>query len=366
MNIAFYATMKSPDHPVPSGDRLMARLLMQALGGIASTLRLASEFRAYTATPDDQVLAGKKQTAEAEADRLISEWNAEGWRPHVWFSYHPYYKAPDWIGPIVADYFSCPIVTVEASFSERRAQDDWAPWQAENVAGLRQAACHLYMTERDRIGLARLPGLQGELVHLPPFIDTTDFVGARNQAMSPEHVRLVTVAMMRPDVKLASYQFLAKALTHLQDCSWTLDIVGDGEARQQVETAFGPVGPDRVTWHGKLDQADVRRVLQQSDVFVWPGFGEAYGLAYLEAQASGLPVLAQRCAGVPEVVIDGETGRLVGENDLASYSEALRELLSDRDLIRRLGRQAREFVLSQRTLTAAQARISAALRGLAG
>lgn len=354
MNIAFYATMKSPHHPVPSGDRLMSRLLMQALGGITDALRLASSFRAYSRVPDNDLLAERKKLARAEADRLIAEWTSEGWRPDVWISYHPYYKAPDWIGPVVAEHFSCALMTVEASFAARRATDAWSRWHAENLTGLQRAACHFYMTERDRAGLAETPGLDADLVHLPPFIDTSRFAQPVDRTSIQGPLRLVTVAMMRRDVKLTSYEFLARALADAQDVPWTLDIVGDGDARSEVGRAFSSIDPRRITWHGRLDQDGVRNVLQRCELFAWPGFGEAYGLAYLEAQAAGLPVLAQRSAGVPEVVVHGETGLLVPENDLVAFTAAIRELMVDRTRIQQLGLRAREFVLSERNQEAAR------------
>ena len=61
-------------------------------------------------------------------------------------------------------------------------------------------------------------------------------------------------------------------------------------------------------------------------LYVWPGCGEAYGLAYLEAQAAGLPVVAQDIAGVPDVVRDGETGVLTPAGDAAAFADAIATL----------------------------------------
>ena len=63
--------------------------------------------------------------------------------------------------------------------------------------------------------------------------------------------------MMRADVKLESYRFLAKALAPLDGLDWTLDIVGDGAARTEVERAFPGFYDGRVTWHGELDWPQV-------------------------------------------------------------------------------------------------------------
>ena len=120
----------------------------------------------------------------------------------------------------------------------------------------------------------------------------------------------MTVAMMRPGAKLASYQLLGDALTILRHRNWHLDIIGDGNARSAVEAAFAELPAEKIRWHGRLDAPAVRQILTEGDIFVWPGIDEAFGMAYLEAQAVGLPVVALRTAGVPEVVRDGETGCL--------------------------------------------------------
>ncbi|MCY1251314.1 D-inositol-3-phosphate glycosyltransferase [compost metagenome] len=90
---------------------------------------------------------------------------------------------------------------------------------------------------------------------------------------------------------------------------------------------------------------------------MWPGCGEAYGLAYLEAQAAGLPVVAQRTAGVPEVVRDGETGLLTRDGDIGAYAAAMRDLIEDPAGRKRLGAAARRFVHEERSFPAAARRL---------
>ena len=102
--------------------------------------------------------------------------------------------------------------------------------------------------------------------------------------------------MMRHGDKLDSYRLLAASLAMLSDLDWSLDIVGDGEARGEVAAALAPLGP-RVRWRGALDEAGVADALANSDLFVWPAINEAFGMALLEAQASGLPVVAGASGG---------------------------------------------------------------------
>src|SRR5262245_44387783 len=102
--VAFYAPMKPPDHPVPSGDRQMARLLMMALAEAGYDVRIASRLSSFSRDPDDTLRRGLVERAEAQRAARIAAWSppTADWRPAAWMTYHPYYKAPDWIGPAVA------------------------------------------------------------------------------------------------------------------------------------------------------------------------------------------------------------------------------------------------------------------------
>ncbi len=359
MKIAFYAPLKSPDHPVPSGDRLMAQQLLQALELAGHQVDIASRFRAYCGTPEVPQERGVK--AESEIRRIAKDWADRG-APDLWFCYHPYYKAPDLLGPALCQQFSRPYVTVETSYSRRRNIGDWQAAQDLVLAGIGQASVNICLTDRDRRGIQDVAP-QARLAHLPPFIDPQAFLALEPQ---PQKYRLVTVAMMRPGDKLESYRALAAALSRLTSVDWTLDIVGDGPARAEVEAAFSAIPLGRVNWLGQKTKDEIAAILSTSAVYVWPGHGEAYGLAYLEAQAAGIPVIAQRVAGVPEVVEDLRTGLLVAPDDDLAFAEAIARLLSDEALRQHLGRNAREFVGEERSLEAAASRLHSILQACRG
>src|SRR5262245_27549712 len=111
MRIAFYAPLKAPDHPVPSGDRQMARLLISALRSLGHEVEIASRLRAFLASPDSSAMSDLESEARAEIRRRERQWTAA--KPDLWFTYHPYYKAPDLIGPDLAKRFALPYVTAE-------------------------------------------------------------------------------------------------------------------------------------------------------------------------------------------------------------------------------------------------------------
>lgn len=352
MRIAFYAPLKPPDHPVVSGDREMARLLIRALQAAGHEVETASRLRAWLPQPDETRLDALRSEAQAEAGRIAAAWR-NGPRPDLWFTYHPYYKSPDLIGPLLAADFSIPYVTAEASLSARRDLGAWTEAQAHVARSVRQAAVNFCFTRRDHDGLgAAVP--DAALAMLPPFIDPTPFAGAGG----PDTSRLVAVAMMRPGDKLDSYRMLAQALRLVEETGWTLSIVGDGPARDEVRRLFDGFAPGRIVWHDRLEKEEVANVLAGGAIHVWPGCGEAFGLAYLEAQAAGLPVVAQETAGVPDVVRNGETGLLTPAGDIEAFAAAIDRLLHDDALRRKLGGQARRFVQAERSLEAAASRLA--------
>ncbi len=345
MKIAFYAPLKSPSHPVPSGDRLMARLLIEAMRHAGHIVFAASELRSFTAAADDPADADIRAAALEEIERLSALWQAQG-APDVWFAYHPYYKTPDLIGPALCRRFGLAYVTAEASYSRRRNLGQWARAQAEVLEAVRLAAVNFCFTARDRQGLEQVAP-EARFAALAPFLDTAPFAAVTPH---PRPGQLIAVAMMRPGDKMASFSMLADALDRIADEDWTLSIVGDGKMRGELERRFAGFGPERIRFQGERSADEIVSLLGDSALYVWPGCGEAYGLAYLEAQAAGLPVVAQATGGVPEVVRAGVTGLLTPEGDVAAYAAAVRRLLRDDALRREMAGAARAFVLGERSL----------------
>ncbi|RWX19673.1 glycosyltransferase [Rhizobium hidalgonense] len=358
MRVAFYAPMKSPNHPVPSGDRLMARLLIRALEIAGHEVEVISEFRSYAATPE--AAAALEPAIRAELQRLREKW-ASGPRPELWFCYHPYYKSPDYFGPVISAEFAIPYVTAEASYAAKRDRTGWAAQQTLVGEAILQAAVNISFTERDQAGLsAAFP--QARLARLKPFIDTALF---ESLSPAPDPRRLMTVAMMRAGDKMESYAMLAKALRLIEDRPWTFAVIGDGPMRHEVQALFADLSAGRFEWLGERNAAEIAGLLGRGGLYVWPGCGEAYGLAYLEAQAAGLPVVAQQTAGVPAVVEAGVTGLLTRDGDVAAYAAAVAALLDDGERRDAMGQAARRFVLEERSLATAAERLDGILQGYA-
>ena len=343
----------------------MARLLVKALQAAGYDVRIASNLRSYSNDPDPGIYQDLKAAALLEASNLAEAWSEAGadWRPDCWFTYHPYYKSPDWIGPEVCARLGIPYVTAEASYAPKRDVGPWAPWQADVISAVRVASANFCFTVRDRQGLEQLGDLPGPLIDLPPFLDPPPIPPrlARSSTAAP---RLAVAAMMRPGDKLASYVALSQTLQTVLELPLRLAVIGDGEARADVLKAFSPIPPDRIDWLGELEPEAVLDVLSACDIYVWPGIGEAYGMAYLEAQAMGLPVVAQDTGGVSAVVQAGMTGLLTPEGDLGAFAAAVRQLLLEPGMRNQMGHAATRFVREQRNVAMAAAVLRNALSSL--
>ena len=159
-------------------------------------------------------------------------------------------------------------------------------------------------------------------------------------------------------------RIMAAALGQVARQPWTLDIVGDGEAREEVERLFAPFG-NRFRLHGQIERrVELQALYEKADLFVWPAVNEAYGMVLLEAQSFGCPVAAGDFGGVSSVVRHGQTGLLTSPGDAADFARAVSGLLADRERCRLLGEAARRFVREERDIDQAAGRLRAALNSL--
>src|SRR5690606_7878958 len=224
--VAFYAPLKPPDHPVPSGDRRMARALLAALRLAGGPVELASRLRSYDRDGDARRQHRIEALGARLAARLVRRYSGRPpeERPRAWLTYHAYHKSPDWLGPAVTGALGIPYLLAEASFAPKQEGGPWARGHAATARAIRAADVVLALTARDAECLAPLIAPPAELRRLPPFIDPAPFRATRTGrarhraaaaarfALDPEVPWLLAVAMMRADVKRRSYALLAEAL----------------------------------------------------------------------------------------------------------------------------------------------------------
>jgi glycosyltransferase involved in cell wall biosynthesis len=335
--------------------------MMKALAKAGFSPSLAGELRTLDKIGEPAIQERLKSESLDAASRLIDRYDAlpKQSRPGLWFTYHVHYKAPDWIGPRVADALNIPYVVAEGSRAAKRAEGLWSLGHEGAEAALDRADAIFVMTAKDREALEAARPSRQTLVDLPPFLDAAEWLSDAppirpHRADGP---RLLTIAMMREGDKLASYAILAASLDRLKHLPWTLDIVGDGEARGEIARLFAPLN-ERIRRHGQVeDKAALRALYENADVFVWPAVNEAYGMVLLEAQLFGCPVVAGAYGGVASVVRDGETGMLCAPGDPSAFAAAVASLLSDPGRRQRYGTAAHGFVSRERDLDQAARRL---------
>ena len=367
MRVLLHTPLKPPDSPTPSGDRQMARGLARLLRQLGHQVTMPALSRIAPGVPPADAHLALERRARGQAVRLIDRWRAlPGRHPErfdLWLTYHCYYRKPDWLGPLVTDALGVPYAIVEASHAPRRAQGPTRPGHRAVERALAAADLVLTVNPRDVAGVrARLrPG--AHQLRLPPFIDVAPFATAALARPANDVPLLLSVGMMRTRDKLASYRVLAQALGLLGQRPWRALIVGDGPARSEVEALMAPFG-ERVRFAGAVPHHALPALYASADLYLWPAINEAYGMAFLEAQAAGLPVVAGRTGGVPAVVADGVTGLLTPIDDAPAFAAAIARLLDDPAERARLAAGAAAQVANHHDEHAAARALSRALRTL--
>jgi glycosyltransferase involved in cell wall biosynthesis len=141
---------------------------------------------------------------------------------------------------------------------------------------------------------------------------------------------------------------LLRAMEPLNGCgAWRLLVVGEGPERAALENFLNihPECKPRTSLIGTSDR--VPELLNALDVYVLPSTAEGISNSLLEAMATGLPVIATRTGGNPEVVVDGESGLLFPVGDFDRLTEELKRLWVNTDLRHTLGLQASRRVHSE-------------------
>jgi glycosyltransferase involved in cell wall biosynthesis len=354
VRIAFYCPNKPLTHPDPSGDLTIAGGIREALNENGHDCREIVQFRSrwFWKSPQGRVEALK---------RLIGAYaNALKFRPHIWLTYHTYYKSPDVIGPLISRSLRAPYVLFQPMYGTKRRKDaDTRIGFYLNRLALKTCRHAFVNNIRDIEALGRA-GLGRRITYIPPGIFPECFqrdeeAGALIRELHgiPGNVPvLLTAAMFRPGVKFQSLVYLFHSLALLKERNqpFVLMVAGSGPMYHEVQAIAERLLTGCVIFAGQVPRREMPGYYSASDLFVFPGIGESLGMVYLEAQACGLPVVALDTAGVPQVVLKDRTGILVPQDDGRSLAEAVEKLVKEPGLRKELGQKAIEHIRTERNL----------------
>jgi len=161
-----------------------------------------------------------------------------------------------------------------------------------------------------------------------------------------EPTHLIMVARFVPP---KDHGTLIRALGGLKELPWRLTLVGDGKGQAAAEKLVNVSAiTDRVDFVGLRD--DIEELLSTASIFVLSSLREGFPISILEAMRAGLPVVASRVGGIPEAVVEGETGFLFEPGDELSLRSRLAELIANPALCLQMGQAGQKRFQDKFTL----------------
>jgi glycosyltransferase involved in cell wall biosynthesis len=201
----------------------------------------------------------------------------------------------------------------------------------------------LVVNSRTAMRKALTLGVPSEHLHfLPNVVDSDQFMPAARA--EGDRVRLIAVGRLVKEKRMDRFLEIVARLRQISDKPVSGMIVGAGPLKTQLEQQANDLGlmPDAIELKDPVQ--DMRPIYEQADILVLTSDFEGTPNVVLEAMASGLPVVATRVGGVPEVVRHGETGYLSDPEDNQSMTDALLTLINHRRLRAELGGRARKHI----------------------
>jgi glycosyltransferase involved in cell wall biosynthesis len=234
---------------------------------------------------------------------------------------HAHVHRAAWTATLVGGVERLPVVVSEHS-------SEWAAPELASGA-LRRARISLRRADlvcpvsdylRKRI---EAQGIDARFRVVPNPVDTELFA-LRSPGPRGGPARMVAVAAMQREKGIPE---LIEALAGLRERDFALALVGDGPARGEYERLAREAGlAERVVFRGQLPKPAVAGLMREADFLVLPSLGETFSVVVIEAMACGLPVVATRVGGVPELV-DADSGLLVAPGNAEALRAGIERML---------------------------------------
>ena len=274
-------------------------------------------------------------------------------QPHL---IHAHFSYPDGYGMIgLAKKWKVPLVISALGTIERKVAYEGSYTSRQIIEAMNFADKVLSVSDDLKLHIVNL-GINEEKVHVVPNgVDTTKFKPAgkehaRNLLNLPQDKNIVLfVGALR---KIKGVDYLIEAAKYFVDANTDLFMVGrdDGLRKSLEKRAQELEISDYIKFTGPVNHEDIPLWISASDILVLPSLSEGRPNVVLEALSCEVPVVATDVGGIPELMVDGETGYLVPAKNPAELSEKINKLLEDRSRREKMGKFGRKSII-QRELT---------------
>lgn len=171
-----------------------------------------------------------------------------------------------------------------------------------------------------------------------------------NKIPSSENIQIIYVGNIQ--TRKGVYQ-LVKAVSKLTDLNFLLNIVGSyaidpGYYNRIKSFVMNNNLEQKISFLGRVSDDSLKKIYEDSDIFILPSLHETFGIVLLEAMSFGLPIVATDVGAIPELVSDDENGVLVRPDDPYSLANAMRQLMLSPDKRKKLGNKGYEFIVANR------------------
>lgn len=289
----------------------------------------------------------------------IDVWVSEAWRT----------GETDRLGPHVCKELGIPFVVVEPD--KDLAADDYRDaalqlvGQATSIVTTSSAMARFFETL-----------MTGHVTQLSTFVDVGPYRAAHrfremHKSRFASQLRLpqtspwlLTDVAMEAGDSMASCEVLATAMSRLVLMDWQLIVVASGNAMAEARELLLRLPQGRIRYCDPMAVPDFAALCVSCDLYVWPAIGDAPADSLLQAQSSGLPVVAGRQESTQDRVVDGRTGRLTPIGNAESFASAISFLLRHPNFMESFSDDARVTVSTEHDLDTAAARLGKVLNEL--
>lgn len=342
MKITYYMPFKPLGHSNPSGDLITGMELFDFLTSCNHDIELVSRLRSRW------LYRRPWRLIEVALERKKIIATLRNHKPDIWLSYHSYYKAPDLLGPHCSSALAIPYVLFQGIYATKRRRSLLTlPGFLLNRQALLSADLVFTNKKVDERNLRRLLP-RHRVRYIAPGIKPEQFVfdpasrkSLREQWQTNSRKVVMTTAMFRPGVKTSGIKQVIDSCAQLVRGGQNilLVVIGDGSTRSLLERTGSKQLGDNILFTGKIPRPELYRYYSGADVFAFPGIQESLGMVYLEAQSTGLPVVAYGNWGAQEAIVDQQTGLLSDAENPEQFTRNIAMLL-DNSALRRTMREA--------------------------